>query len=281
MELRLLIAFILMGVVLFVTPYFYKSVNPPAKKSVPAAAKTGTTAPPVSSTTGAAAAPKEVAEAAAPPPAGATPPVAGQTEETRIIDTDLFHITFSNKGGVVKSWQLKKHKAHSGTPQELVNTAAKVDPPGALYFPGQKPSVDLNQALYKIESDGLSIRFEYSNGAVVAHKSFQFNKSSYLLDVATEVIDSGKPVPHAIEWRGGFGDLLVANPAAAEQTLRFDLTDSKLVKTGAKTAKDNPVTVTGNYSFAGIEDQYFVAVCLPEHASPLAVTTTLPSPSSI
>ena len=29
------------------------------------------------------------------------------------------------------------------------------------------------------------------------------------------------------------------------------LTDAKLVKTGAKAAKDGPVTVTGNYSFAG------------------------------
>src|ERR1039458_10515469 len=33
MELRLLLAFILMGVVLFVTPYFYKTVAPPVKKT--------------------------------------------------------------------------------------------------------------------------------------------------------------------------------------------------------------------------------------------------------
>jgi hypothetical protein len=36
MELRLLLAFILMGVVLFVTPYFYKTVTPPVKKTAPA-----------------------------------------------------------------------------------------------------------------------------------------------------------------------------------------------------------------------------------------------------
>src|SRR5580704_9725303 len=41
MELRLLFAFILMGVVLFVTPYFYKTVSPPVKKSAPVAANSG------------------------------------------------------------------------------------------------------------------------------------------------------------------------------------------------------------------------------------------------
>jgi len=39
MELRLLLAFILMGAVLFVTPYFYKTVTPPVKKTAPVAAK--------------------------------------------------------------------------------------------------------------------------------------------------------------------------------------------------------------------------------------------------
>jgi len=270
MELRLLLAFILMGVVLFVTPYFYKTVAPPVKKAPPAAATTQPATP--ATATPAVAAPVDTA-----PPAGhtAVPPVAGQKEETRIVDTDLFRITFSNRGGVVKSWLLKKHKAHSGESLEMVNKAAHTDLPAALYFPAQKPAVDLNQALYAVhtDDDGLAVAFDYSNGAVVAHKSFQFRKSSYLLDVTTEVTDRGNPVPHEIEWRGGFGDLLVANPAAAQQTLRFDLSDAKLVKTGAKTAKDGPVTVTGNYSFVGIEDQYFVAAFLPEHAGTVAMTT--------
>src|ERR1039457_6017533 len=39
MELRLLLAFILMGVVLFVRPYFYKPVALPVKKTAPAATK--------------------------------------------------------------------------------------------------------------------------------------------------------------------------------------------------------------------------------------------------
>jgi YidC/Oxa1 family membrane protein insertase len=87
------------------------------------------------------------------------------------------------------------------------------------------------------------------------------------------VTDSGKPLPNEIEWRGGFGDMAAVNPAGEQQSLRFDVADAKLKKTGAKAAKDGPVTVTGNYSFAGIEDKYFVAAFLPERGSTVAVTT--------
>ena len=45
-----------------------------------------------------------------------------------------------------------------------------------------------------------------------------------------------------IEWRGGFGDLTVANPAANQRTLYFDVTQNKLVEQTAKAAAKGPVT---------------------------------------
>ena len=271
MELRLLLAFILMGVVLFVTPYFYKTVAPPAKKTAPAAAKI-VPAPAAAETPQPAATP---AESKPSPPAAPAPAVAAQAEEVHIIDTSLFRITFSNRGGVVTSWLLKKFEAHSGAPLELVNTASHSDLPAALYFPARKPSVDVNHALFATHTDpdGLGIQFEYSNGNVVARKSFRFRKSSYLVDVSSEVSENGQPLPNEIEWRGGFGDMAVGNPAGAQETLRFDVAEAKLIKSGAKVAKNGPVTVTGAYSFAGIEDQYFVAVFLPQPGITIETTT--------
>ncbi len=88
MELRLLVAFILMGAVLFLTPYFYKNVAPPVKKnapvavtSEPAASGANATAPP--------AVPAETAVAAA-AENGAAPRVAAKAEQFYVIDTDLF-----------------------------------------------------------------------------------------------------------------------------------------------------------------------------------------------
>src|SRR5512140_3546072 len=89
MEIRLLIAFILMGAVLFLTPYFYKPAAPPpqASKSVPAA-KTPAPGQPV------AAAPAEPS-----PPVGQ---IGAGKEETFVVDTQLFRVALSNRGALVR-----------------------------------------------------------------------------------------------------------------------------------------------------------------------------------
>jgi YidC/Oxa1 family membrane protein insertase len=255
-ETRLLIAFLLMGGVLFFTPYFYKGVAPPPvkKPSVPAA--------PVS--------PPSATKETAPDvvPAVKTPePVSAEQEESYILDTELYRVAFSNRGGVVRSWELKKYKDTTGKPLQLVNTAAaKIDPPFALVFKDRKPSADVNQALYAAKPfpDGAGVEYEFAGGHVVVRKSFQFTKNSYLSQISTEVTEDGKPVPHLIEWRGGFGDMAVSNPSGSQFTLHFDLGSNKLEKRDGKAAKNGPVSSSGNYSFAGIEDTYFAAAFLPE-----------------
>ena len=37
------------------------------------------------------------------------------------LDTDLYHVVFTNRGATVKSWTLKKFKDSAGKPLELVN----------------------------------------------------------------------------------------------------------------------------------------------------------------
>src|ERR1700678_3009863 len=117
MEMRLLIAFVLMGLVLFLTPYIYKPATAPAPGANQAA---------TSKTT-------DVKEAATPPPPAEAAPVTapaaavipGQIhadkEEATVVDTDLYHIVFSNKGAVVKNWVLKNFKDHDGKSLDLVN----------------------------------------------------------------------------------------------------------------------------------------------------------------
>lgn len=273
MELRLLLAFILMGVVLFTTPYFYKSTPPPAQKS-PAAAPAKQAPPP------------QPAPARAPAPK--TQPVklpasAAQSEQTFTVDTELYRVALSNRGAVVRSWQLKKYQ-HNGKPLELVNTVSHVDRPLALVFRNQKPAVDVNQALYvpKPDPDGLGIAYEFSDGNVAVRKTFRFQRSSYLSQVSTEVLDSGRPVPHLLAWRGGFGDLSVPNAAGNTQALHFDVSESKLVKSAAKVAKDGPVSSSGNYSFAGLEDTYFAAAFLTQTGAGVETMTfsdTVPTPA--
>src|SRR3954467_13633176 len=97
MEVRLLLAFVLMGAVMFVSQYFLKSQTPPAaqktaqssdkshEKSTPAV----TVGPPKH------AAPPAEPEAKAAPTPGAT---SEQTLPPVIINTDLYRVALSNQG---------------------------------------------------------------------------------------------------------------------------------------------------------------------------------------
>jgi len=257
MEKRLLLAFVLMAAVLFTTPYFFKSPNPPAKKRETVPPKTGSATP---AGEGKTAVPAVTPES---PAAPASPAAAAQKEELFTIDTNVYRVTFSNKGAVVRSWLLKKYFTN-GKPLELVNTASTVEFPFSLHFK-VTPAADLANSLFVAhpEPDGLGISYDFSNGHVAVTKKFLFGKDSYKAKVSTEVSQDGKPVPHSIEWRGGFGDAAVANPAMNTFALRYDATDGKLIKDAPKVAKEGPVTYSGNFAFAGIGDQYFAACFMP------------------
>ncbi len=275
MEQRLLLAFALMGIVLFATPYLFKSPAPTAAPKKPTTAAQAQTAP----TPGTPAPP-----AAAPAKAGTTAKtkaehvaaqkIAAENEQTYTIDTDLYKVVFSNRGAVVQQWILKKYTDDNGKPLALVNEtgAPKTGYPFTLVFDQKKPAVDLNAVLFaaKPADNGLGITYEYSEGGVTARKAFRFEKNRYIEQISTEVTENGAPVPYLIAWRGGFGD--PSTPALAQHSIYFDLTDNKLITHDAKSAKNGPVTSEGNYSFAGIEDTYFTAAFLPV-AGPVKLVT--------
>lgn len=268
-EKRLLIAFALMGVVLFITQYFYPQPSP--ESTIKPVAKTTT---PQQATEPAPAAPKAEAVTAAKPQAGQ---IAGEKSELHTIETGVYKIVFSNHGAVVRSWQLKQYRDGTGKLLELVNAAGadKAHYPFSLIFESQNPSADLNQALYvaRPTSDGLGIDFEYSNGKSTARKSFRFLKDSYLSQISSEVLENNAPVNHLLAWRGGFGDLNVVGSAAAEKTLFFNTATNKLEEKDVSAAKNGPVTDAGNFSFAGIQDTYFAAVALPKDGRAIQVRT--------
>jgi len=253
MERRLLLAFLLMMLVLFLTPYFYKPSGPAPAPKQPApqaqAAKPET--------------PKPV-ERAAPPPAEQ---ISAGDEQTFRISTDVYQIEFSNRGAVVRSWLLKAYKDNAGKPVELVNQAgaAKAGYPFSLAFAGWKSPQDLNQALYaaKVSGDGLGIDFTFSDGKLVSRKTFQFRKDSYLAEVSSEASENGERRSHLLTWRGGFGDKHVPGATAAQHSVYFDVAANKLVLKSAKDAQDEPLSAEGTFSFAGIQDAYFAAVFLP------------------
>lgn len=271
---RTLLLFVVMGAVLFLLPYFLKSGRPqqPVKN-----AKTEKPAKPAQEATSQVSSPPSPNAAPTNDDEAVTPQsVSAHDEQHFAIDTPVYHVVFSNRGGVVTSWTLKKYPNAAGKPLELVNDAAasKTGYPFDYYFRGQKPSQDLNQKLFLAtrSPDGLGVSFDYAEGGTVAHKAFTFQSDGYLTEVASEVRVNGAEIPHLLEWRGGFGDFAVQNASGVQRAIRYNLSDSKLANDSTKAAKDGPTNRDGQFSFAGLEDQYFAAVFLPRSQTNLETT---------
>lgn len=266
LEKRLPLALALMMLVLLASQYFFK----PAPGPKPAT--------PVTNKNAAALAAKP--QEAAPPAVASTEVSAGEvkanSEVSTTIDTSLYNIVFTNRGGVVKSWTLKKYQDSLGKPLQVINPDAKDVPlPFSIQTNGQKLTVDPNTVLYqaKVSPDGTGVQYEFSDGKTTIRKSFRFGRDSYLANVQSEVLVNHNPVPHFLMWRGGFGDMRVRNASASDRAVRYDSNANKLEAKVAKDAKNGPVTESGNYTFAGLEDTFFAAVALPAGESSMEVRT--------
>lgn len=277
MEMRMLLAFLLMGAVFLLTPL----ITGPLQKKAPKAPETkqsqapNTAAPQPAATSAAATTP-------APPALSA---VKAATASDTIVDTDVHRVVFSNQGGVVKSWQLKKYRDNDGKPVELVNAAAapKAGWPMSYVFQTNAPKTDLNQVLFanRDTGDPLTVEFEFSDGTVSARKTFKFARTAYRVQVVSEVTEAGQARPHLLAWRGGFGDHTIHNAAASQHSVYYSSADSKLEVKEAKAAKDGPVLASGQFSFGGLQDAYFAAVFVPPPGNGLNVQTwsdSLPPP---
>jgi YidC/Oxa1 family membrane protein insertase len=279
MEVRLLLAFLLMGAVMFLTPYFFKTAAPPPpvkKVEQPAQAQpqaTPETVPP------APVAKQEKAERPArrgsSKPVPSVPTTPQKPEPAFVVGTDLFTVAFSNQGATVRSWRLKKYHGNDGKDLELVNVAAGLEYPFSLYFPDKQPTAKVNWTYYTEtpDPDGLGVTYAFSDGHTSVRKVFRFEKNSYLLHVSTEVSTDGQALPHLIQWRGGFGDFTVTSAVANQRTLYFDVTQNKLVEQRANAAKNGPLTASGDFSFAGLADTFFAAVFLPEGGTAMREVT--------
>lgn len=271
MEARLLIAFVLMFLVLFLTPYFYKpgAPAPTGPSQVTPQKAEQLTQPPETPKPSAV---KSPAEAALAPAA-----VQAQAEEDVTIDTALFRVVMSNRGAVVKSWTLKRYRDSEGKPLELVNAASvgKVQAPLSIEFKDRKPNYNANEALYAVKraGDGLGLDFEHSDGHTIVRKSLRFRNDSYLIQMLSEVMAPGGALPHYLVWRGGFGDPSVHNAPSVQRTVYYSTEDARLYSKNASDAKSGDVTVSGAFTFAGIEDPYFTAVFLPTGTGTIELRT--------
>jgi YidC/Oxa1 family membrane protein insertase len=202
-------------------------------------------------------------------------------ERTYVVENALYRVEFSNRGGVVKSWQLKNYKDDAKPPQVLDVVHAQACEqvgkwPFGLVLNDPEQQKEANTGLYvatsgnaaaaaTIEAPG-ALEFTWSNGHLEITKRFEFDHS-YVVKTKVSAKLDGVPVPAGLAWFGGFGDLTVKNPVPVETERVFYNENGKLEALPHKKldelSKLGQGVWQGGKDWAGVEDTYFAAAFLP------------------
>jgi YidC/Oxa1 family membrane protein insertase len=275
MERRLLLVFALTFLVIMLFQPLLKKYGPqpaetkPQKQTESAAAQS-----PVSQSAVGAAVSSGPAHQPATPPSAGTKQATTESETT--VENDLYRIRFSNRGGQVRSWILKKFDDDNEHPLELVNltAAAKYGYPLSLWTYDESLRNKLNSALFVVSQEGsisapAAITFEYSDADVSVRKTFQFDHT-YVVKVETSVSYKGSEIPAFPMWPSGFGD--ETSPASYSAGRIEYQYNSKIERLAIKKISGGN-TLPGPFNWAGVVNQYFAAVFIPDEPQNAALVT--------
>jgi YidC/Oxa1 family membrane protein insertase len=265
-EKRVIIAFALSFVLLLIWRVMFVKTPPPAPEPSEVAHATAQQAAGEKGTEQAAAKPK--APKVPPPPQ--IPVVEGQQAQDIIVENDLYRITFSTQGGVVKSWILKKYDDANGKPLDVVDPAAckQLGYPMSVRTADDSLNQKVNQALYAVHPSGntlqppATLEFTYSDGHVQVLKKFTFG-SDYMVKASVSVARDQNYIPARVAWVGGFGDHSIPEEAAFAQTKVAYESNDKLETTDLHKV-EKELAKSGPLEFAGLEDRYFAGMFFPE-----------------
>lgn len=240
------------------------------------------------------AAPGEPAAAKGAAPAK-TPAITATSETEITVENELYKIVFTNRGGAVKHWILKKYFDTAGKPLDLVQPqlAEKFGLPLSLFTYDSDLTSQLNSALYQPSATGQilapgSLTFHYAQGGLDVVKTYRFG-SSYVIGIDVAVRRNGQPVRALVEWPAGLGDMEEFLPSSSTRSAL--LTQSQIITSiNGKDDSTAAAKVSGNatseqpYDFAALSDLYFAAAFLPDtpqRATLLTIHNTVDVPSDL
>jgi YidC/Oxa1 family membrane protein insertase len=279
MDKRIIIFLVLSMALIVLYPYVMEKLGV-MKRSEPAKQRNESADPLATATSPVPPAPMD-ASTERPPAALKTPAVLAKgevPEQDVLVETDLVKIVLSNRGAVVKQWQLKRYRESIEKDAALVELVppppanVSMVPPLAVQVADPKLQLRLAQALYKVSSTSLmlndnqptgSIEFSYVDpqSGVRIEKRLTFANRNYLVDLKVERSGITGLATLSLgtnfgvhKWEEGFVGFI--GPAT--------LVNGKL----DKSTPDKEAIRTGQVSWAALQDKYFLAAAIPADALP-------------
>ncbi len=254
--------------ILFVWSYFFPTPTPTTDLSSNAVSQ----AAPVP-------APSEgVSAAAAPVKSEHARKTAQVPAQSVTVETDDYVAVFSNQGGVLTSYELKKYRnRETQKPVQLVNPDPAHPKPFSLSY---DPIPDLNQKMFEVlgtpqklskadPATSVSFRYVDENGRVL-EKSFGFQYGSYLLDLGLTVRQTGSgstPAANlAVEWADTLGP--EENTGTNSRVGGYRVSTFSPSGLDFERPKSSEVsTDISNVSWTALANQFFLVALMPDPSS--------------
>ncbi|MCK4890132.1 MAG: membrane protein insertase YidC [Candidatus Aminicenantes bacterium] len=213
--------------------------------------------------------------------------VVGNVEKDIVVETNLFTAVFTNRGGGLKSFVLKKYKDDLKNPLNLISEKVNDEIGGDKYLPfyfsifyQEEYVKELNRNLFGHSGTGTMIVsgniekelvFKYSSVEknISVEKRFFFRNDSYVIGMKISVVKDGKPISIPLVFGPDLENHIGAQRAQTSSLILkgFDGTDIQDLKfSGVKRQKLGAGIESGEGTFNGFfywiayERPYFAAM---------------------
>jgi YidC/Oxa1 family membrane protein insertase len=249
---------------------YYQFILQPMEKTQPRKTVTApaATAPPKTTTP----APSTVV----PGPAPSITPVAPTTAEAAkvvVVDTPLYRAELTNQGALLTSFRLKKYLDDHNQPLEMVPQSVDgTEHPLKLELNDKELSKRANTSVYSVSTNEISLsgrdketlEFTFSDGRHTFLKTFEFRADSYLMGFTVAARQDDQYLPVKVSWAPGIETLRSYSKPSFLNASRG------LVNTGEKVEhldpKDEYQRIGSTVRWAGVENNYFLAIFIPSTA---------------
>jgi YidC/Oxa1 family membrane protein insertase len=300
MEKRAMLALALSFVVFVI----FMLIGQKTRGPQPPPAQHAQSAPPVQPAPTPAPAPAPAPPVVSPPPAPPARPAAAPSRPGRdiVVETPLFRAVFTDQGGRLKSFVLKKYleslpftpiskfslgswvsfeleryhtpSSANSKPKELVRPGPNQDFPLGLGWEGKAGAVPVNlpcqasrPGLTLKDGDKETLKFTcVAPDGLTFIKTYTFKGNSYAFDLAVQIIN------RTAQNLEGQVNLNLSEDFAGEETSRFHFlgfngsVNKKLEEIGSTSLK-KPRSFEGNIDWAGLDEGYFLTTIIPSAAS--------------
>ncbi len=197
------------------------------------------------------------------------------SEESFYIETNVYKVTFSNRGGVITSIQLKDFANTDGTPVEMVLSGETGQYPFSIHFGdihAQAVSAlfHYERALAEPKVEFYS-NFQSSSGVPFRlKKTYVFKPNEYLIELNITIENSLNEYPNldfnGIAYTLGFGPQIGPEFKKLDKRNEYrqyiSYADGK--KKNIKISKDGLSVIEGRVTWSAIVGKYFEVIAIPD-----------------